>query len=228
MASKKTVVIVCTSASDLKGHPTGVWIEEFAAPYYIFKEAGFDVVLASVAGGPIPLDAASMGDGFFTAYSKQFMHDPVGIGALSHSVPVAAVDWSKDVDCIYLPGGHGTCVDFVDNPALKAAVETVYASNKIVAAVCHGPIGLCDCLKPDGTPLVAGKTVAGFADSEEHAVQLQDLVPFLLESKLKELGGKYEKVDNWNSKVCVDGKLVTGQNPQSSEEAARMVVSMLS
>jgi putative intracellular protease/amidase len=220
------VVIVCTSASDLKGHPTGLWLEELAAPYYIFAEAGYTVVIASVAGGPVPIDATSVAEGFFTEPSKKFMHDPVSIGALSHSVKVDTIDWS-DVDAIYLPGGHGTCVDFIGNPALKTAVETMYAADKIVAAVCHGPMGLCECNKPDGTPLVAGKKVAGFADSEEVAVNLQTLVPFLLESKLKELGGNYEKVDDWHSKVCVDGKLVTGQNPQSSEEAARMVVKML-
>ena len=223
------VVIVCTSAPDLKDHATGCWIEEFAAPYYIFKDAGFDVVLASPAGGPIPIDIASMQEAAFTAPCKQFMHDPAGIDALSHSVKVGAIDWlDASVDCIYLAGGHGTCVDFHGNLALKDAVETMYATGKLVAAVCHGPIGLCDCNKPDGTPLVAGKTVTGFTDSEEQAVKLQHLVPFLLESKLRELGAKYEKKDNWMSKVCVDGKLVTGQNPKSSEEAAKMVVTMLS
>lgn len=221
------VVIVCTSASDLKGHATGVWVEELAAPYYIFNKAGYEVDIASPSGGPIPIDATSMGEEFFTAPSQKFMHDPAGIGALSHSVKVDAIDWSN-VDCIYLTGGHGTCVDFLDNPTLKEAVEKMYASNKIVATVCHGPIGLCECNTPDGKPLVAGKTVTGFADSEEVAVNLQHLVPFLLESKLKELGAKYEKVDDWHSKVCVDGKLVTGQNPQSSEENAKMVVKMLS
>jgi len=221
------VVIVCTSASDLKGHPTGVWVEEFAAPYYIFQDAGYEVVLASPAGGPIPIDAASMGEGFFTEPSKKFMHDAAAIGALSHSVKLESIDWSG-VDVLYLPGGHGTCVDFIGNPALKKSVETMYAADKVVSAVCHGPIGLCECNKPDGTPLVAGKTVAGFADSEEEAVNLVGIVPFLLESKLKELGAKYEKAENWNSKVCVDGKLVTGQNPQSSEEAAKAIVKMLS
>jgi putative intracellular protease/amidase len=222
------VVIVCTSAPDLKGHATGVWMEELADPYYIFTTAGYDVILASPAGGPIPIDAGSMADSFFTEHSRQFLHDPVAMGMMNHSIKVDTIDWSNagDIDCIFLPGGHGTCVDFTNNPALKIAIETMYADDKIVATVCHGPVSLCDCVKPDGTPLVSGKTVTGFSDAEENAVQLQSLVPFLLESKLKELGGNYEKADDWHSKVCVDKKLVTGQNPQSSEGVAKTVVSM--
>lgn len=127
-----------------------------------------------------------------------------------------------------MTGGHGTCVDFVNNSVLKEAIETMYSSKKVVGAVCHGPTCLPDCNKPDGTPLVQGLTVTGFADSEEEAVQLTSIVPFLLEKKLKELGGKYEKADDWNSKVCVDGNLITGQNPQSSDECAAAVIKMLS
>jgi putative intracellular protease/amidase len=222
------VVIVSTSASILKGHNTGLWIEELAAPYYVWKDAGYDVVLASTSGGPVPIDANSMGEAFFTDPCKRFMHDAEGIGNLSHTIPVKDVNWS-DVDAILLPGGHGTCVDFVDNPDLKAAVEHMYSANKVVAAVCHGPLGLCDCVRSDGTtPIVAGKTVTGFSDAEEEAVQLQGIVPYMLETKLIELGGKYEKADLWNSKVCVDGNLVTGQNPQSSEALAKKVVEILS
>ena len=119
-----------------------------------------------------------------------------------------------------MPGGHGTCVDFINNPVLKKAVEDMYNAGKVVCSVCHGPMCLTDCVKPDGSPLVKGLTVAGFADSEEAAVQLTDKVPFLLEAKLKELGGNYEKGEDWHPKVCVDKSdskiLITGQNPQSS------------
>lgn len=228
-SSKKKIVIVSTSASHLQGHPTGTWMEEFAAPYYLWKEAGHDVFLASVQGGPIPIDANSLAPGMFTEPAKRFLHDPQGVGALSHSVPISDIDWST-VDVIFLPGGHGTCVDFINNPTLQTAIETVYANGKIVAAVCHGPIALCDCRRPsdDGsTPLVAGKIVTGFSDAEEDAVQLQHLVPYLLESKLKELGGQYEKEGLWQSKVCVDGNLITGQNPQSSEAVAKAVLDLL-
>lgn len=170
-----------------------------------------------------------MGEGVFTDAAKKFMHDPAAIGALSHSVALESIGFSDGtVDAIFLPGGHGTCVDFVGNPALKKAVEDMYTSDKIVAAVCHGPVGLVECKKADGSPLVKGLKVAGFSDSEEVAVQLQAIVPFLLETKLKELGAEYEKGDDWNSKVCVAGKLITGQNPQSSEEVAKEIVAMLS
>jgi putative intracellular protease/amidase len=223
------IVVVCTSAADFQGHATGVWLEELAAPYYLFKEAGYEVVLASPAGGPIPVDAGSLAGDFFTEHGKKFMHDAAAVGALSHSVKVDAIDWSNksDVDGIFLSGGHGTCVDFINNPALKSAIESMFASGKVVAAVCHGPLALCDCIKPDGTPLVAGKQVAAFSDSEEQMTPYLSIVPFLLESKLKELGGKYEKGDDWGCKVCVDGKLVTGQNPNSSEEASKAVVTLL-
>jgi len=222
------VVLVATSASDLQGHATGLWIEELAAPYYKFKEADYEVVVASPAGGAIPIDAGSMGEGFFTDDAKTFMHDAEAVGQLGHSTKLESIDFSTGVDAIFLCGGHGTCVDFHDNAVLKSAIETLYAADKVVSAVCHGPIGLPQCNKPDGTPLVKDKVVTGFKDSEEMAVQKQALVPFMLETKLKEIGGKYESADDWNSKVCVDGNLVTGQNPQSSEACAAAVITVLS
>lgn len=223
----KKIAIVCTSATDLNGHETGLWMEELASPYYIFLEAGYEVVLVSPKGGPIPIDTGSMAEAFFTEPSRRFLHDAAAMRLMNHSLKTEAVDWAG-IDAIYLPGGHGTCVDFVDNPPLKTAIETMYANGKIVSSVCHGPTALVDCLQPDGTtPLVSGKVVTGFSDSEESAVQLASLVPFLLESKLKELGGKYEKAEDWNVKVCVDGKLITGQNPQSSEAVAKAVVELL-
>jgi putative intracellular protease/amidase len=206
------VVLVCTSASELNGHPTGLWLEECAVPYYMFKEKGFEVVLASPAGGPIPIDQNSLGGDFFVADAKTFMHDAEAVGALSHTVKLDAVDWST-VDAIYLAGGHGTCVDFINNAALKSAIETVFNANKIVACDCHGPIALAECTKADGSPLVKDKVVTGFADSEEVAVQLDKIVPFLVESKFREQGAKYEKAGDWQVKVCVDGNLITGQNP---------------
>ncbi len=260
------IVLIATSASELKGHPTGLWIEELASPYYEFKEAGFEVEIASPNGGAVPIDATSLGEGFFTEPAKKFMvsascaiklsahslhhsrldsflillsypicilnlntaqHDPEGIGKLSHSLKLSSIDFAT-VNAVFFCGGHGTCVDFPESDAVKNAVETMYAAGKVVAAVCHGPTALTQCEKPDGTPLVKDKLVTGFKDSEEIAVNLQDVVPFMLEAKLKELGGKYESADDWNSKVCVDGTLVTGQNPQSSEACAAAVISILS
>jgi len=222
--------LVCTSAVELQGHPTGLWIEELACPYYLFKEKGYEIVIASPAGGPVPIDAASLGEGFFTDEAKKFMHDGEAVGKLSHSVKVETIDFSAgDIDAIVTAGGHGTVVDFNGNPALKSALETMYNNDKIVASICHGPNCLVDCMQADGkTPLVQGKTVTGFADSEEAAVQLDSKVPFLLESKLKELGANYVKADDWNSKCCVDGKLITGQNPQSSGAVAQAVIEVLS
>lgn len=216
------------AATELKGHPTGLWIEELAVPYYKFKEAGYEVVIASPAGGAVPIDANSMAEGFFTAEAKKFMHDPAAVGELSHTSKIDSLDYSAGVDAIFLCGGHGTCVDFIENAALKSAIETLYAADKVVSAVCHGPTGLPQCKKPDGTPLVKDKVVTGFKDSEEIAVTLDKLVPFMLEAKLKEMGGKYESADDWNSKVCVDGNLITGQNPQSSGECAAAVITALS
>jgi len=220
------VVIVCTSAGELKGHPTGLWIEELAAPYYIFKDAGFDVVIASPDGGACPIDKASFGEGFFTEYCKKFMHDGEAVGSLTHSLKVSAID-ATSVDAIFLVGGHGTVVDFPESVDLKTIVETLSQDEKIVSAVCHGLCGLVSATNSDGTPLVKGRCITGFTNAEEEAVQLTSVVPFLVEDKLKELGANYESEADWSDKVCVDGKLVTGQNPQSSASCAHAVVKLL-
>jgi len=212
-------VLVSTSATVLGSHPTGLWIEELAAPYYKFKDAGYEVAIASIKGGPIAIDAGSMGDGFFTDDCKKFMHDGAAVGALSHSLPIDGLSLDG-VNVLFLCGGHGTAVDFVDNAVLKGLIEKQYSSGNIMATVCHGPVALAQCNKPDGTPLVQGLAVTGFSNSEEDAVGLSSAVPFMLETKFKEQGGNYEKGDDWNSKVCVAGKLITGQNPQSSVATA--------
>ena len=223
---KMKVVLVGTSSSKLQAHDTGLWLEEMAAPYYEFESAGHEVIIASPAGGAIPIDSASMGEMFFTEPSKKFMHDATAIGKLCHSVKISDLDLDS-VDCIFLTGGHGVCTDYINQPSLKSAIETLYKSGKVVAAVCHGVVGLTDCVKEDGIPLISGLNITGFSNTEEEAVQLTSLVPFSVEDKLGELGGKYTKADDWNSKVCVDGKLLTGQNPQSSEALAKAVLEIL-
>jgi putative intracellular protease/amidase len=146
-----------------------------------------------------------------------------------HTKKLENVTVPGDFDCLYLPGGHGCCTDGINNPVLKKAIEATYNAGKLVATVCHGPIALAECHKSDGTPLVQGLVVTGFSDAEEAAVQHTETVPFLIESRFKEQGAKYEKADNdWAPKVCVDGNLVTGQNPASSEPAAKKVVELLS
>ena len=189
--------------------------------------------MANILGGPSPIDAGSMGEGFFTDYAKKFMHDPAGFGMFMHQKKLAdiisawncgAADGLMSYDAIYLAGGHGTCTDFTDNKTLKSAIEGMLAAGKVVAADCHGPIALAQCSKPDGSPLVQGLCVTGFCDSEEAAVGQTGNVPFLIETKFKELGAKYEKAADWNPKASVDGNLVTGQNPQSSEACAKAVI----
>lgn len=222
------VVIVCTSATELNGHTTGLWLEELAVPYYTFTTAGYEVVLASPKGGPIPIDASSLGEDFFTDAAKKFMHDPAAVGSLSHSVAVDSIDFAG-VDAIYMTGGHGAVADFVGNAALRSAIETMHQGGKVVGAVCHGVICLSECMQEDGTtPLVKGKTMTCFSNSEEEAVGLTKVVPFPLETRFVEQGASFEKADDWNSKVCVDGKLVTGQNPQSSEAVGEEMVKLLS
>jgi len=156
------------------------------------------------------------------------MHDAAAVGALCHTGKLDTFSFPGDFDAIYLPGGHGTCVDFIGNASVKSAIETMYRAGKVVATVCHGPISLVECTNEDGTPLVQGKTVTGFSNSEEAAVGFTDAVPVLIETKFKEQGANFEKGDDWTSKVCVDGNLITGQNPQSSEEAAKAVLEVLS
>ena len=208
------------------GHKTGLWLEEAAVPYYLFREKGFQVVLASIKGGEIPIDQGSLTGDFYVPQSQKFMEDTDAQSKLQNSIPIADIDFTT-VDAVYLAGGHGTCADFTSNKTLIDAIETLYKSSKIVSAVCHGVTGLVECKKPDGKPLVEGLKVSAFSDSEEKAVGLSEKVPFLLETKIKELGAKYEVADDWNPKICIDGNLMTGQNPQSSELLAQAVAKAL-
>lgn len=220
------ILIVSTSAATLKDHPTGLWIEEIASPYYLFKDAGYEITIASTAGGAIPIDAGSMADMFFTEAAKKFMHDAAAIGALSHSVKLADIvdSVTEKFDGLFLPGGHGTCTDFVDDANVKKAIESMFNAGKLVSAVCHGPVALAQCVRADGKPLVEGKTVSCFTDSEEKAVKSEALVPFLLESKLKELGATINTGADWADVTSADGNLVTGQNPSSSKSVGEKVV----
>lgn len=224
----KRIAIVSTSAGYLKGERTGVWLDEIAAPYLAFRKAGYEITVASPAGGAIPIDAGSLQEAFLTDDGKTFMLDGEAIDALCHSIKLESLEFPADFDCIFLPGGHGTCADFVGNPVLAKAIESMNNSGKLVASVCHGPSALVECKKSNGEPFVKGRVVAGFSDSEEAAVGKTDSVPFSIEQKFKEQGATYEKADDWNPKVCVDGNLITGQNPASSEPAAEAVIKYFS
>lgn len=229
-AVKKGQILAIATLHDKlgdSGQPTGLWISELAEPYYVFKEAGYDVTIASPKGGAIPIDPASQQGDFYTSEAKRFLEaDDEAKQSLHNSVPLDQVTEPESYDAIFLPGGHGPVYDLAKSQKAGDILTKAYAAGKIVAAVCHGPAGLV--LAKDGDkPLVSGKKVTGFSNSEERAVGKDKYVPFLLEDKLKELGGKYECTGDWQPFVVQDGRLITGQNPASSKELGEKVVKAL-
>ncbi|MDB5019333.1 MAG: dimethylallyltransferase [Pedobacter sp.] len=222
------VLIVLTSHAELgnTGKKTGFWIEEFAAPYYVLSDAGVELTLASPKGGQPPIDPKSEAPDAQTEATKRFSSDSDLQAKLANTVKLADVD-SADFDAVFYPGGHGPLWDLANDEKSIALIEAFYNAEKPVALVCHAPAALARVLTPDGQPLVSGKQVTGFSNSEEEAVQLTEVVPFLLEDELKKLGGLYSKGADWASYVLKDGLLITGQNPASSEEAARVLLTML-
>lgn len=222
------VLIVLTSHNQLgdTGKQTGFWLEEFAAPYYVLKDAGADITLASPAGGQPPLDPKSDEPDAQTAATERFKDDDEARLNLANTHRLAGIQ-AQDYDAVFYPGGHGPLWDLYDNADSIRLLEEFVTASKPIAAVCHAPAMLLKVRGGAGDPLVNGKRVTGFANSEEQAVGLTDVVPYLLEDRLKEKGGVYSKGEDWSSYVLVDGKLITGQNPASSEEAARELVKML-
>ena len=222
------ILIVLTSHDKLgdTGKPTGFWLEEFAAPYYVFKDAGAEIVLASPKGGQPPLDPKSDAPDAQTEMTKRFKNDAEGQALLANTHKLDEVS-AEDFDAVFYPGGHGPLWDLTGNAKSIALIESFIQARKPVAAVCHAPAALVQVRSADGEYLVKGKQVTGFTNTEEEGVQLTEVVPFLLEDKLKEIGGDYSKGPDWASYVRVDGLLVTGQNPASSEEAARELLKLL-
>lgn len=224
----KNVAIICTSADKLgDAHATGLWLEECAAPYYVLKGAGHNVDIISVKGGAIPVDAGSIKGDFYTAVCKKFKEEDADAWkAFQESKKLDPVTITA-YDGIFFAGGHGTVVDFV-NAEVTQSVEAFFATGKPLAAVCHGPVCLCQAKTADGASIVKGKKVTGFSQAEEDMVQLSGLVPFVPETKLIELGGIYEKADGaFHPKAVRDGNLITGQNPSSSEATATLLVEAL-
>lgn len=221
------IVMVMTSHDQLgnTGRKTGFWLEEFAAPYFVFRDAGVELTLASPKGGQPPIDPKSDLPENQTPAMARFKQDPVAQKALSQTVKLADVK-AEDYDSIFYVGGHGPMWDLVDNPVSIALIESFYNSGKPVAAVCHSP-AVFHKVKYKGAPLVKGKRVTGFTNGEEAAVHLTDVVPFLVEDELKRVGGLYEKAADWQPFAIVDGRLVTGQNPASSETAAKELLRVL-
>jgi putative intracellular protease/amidase len=222
------VLMVLTSHDRLgdTGQPTGFWLEELAAPYYVLKDAGADITLASPRGGQPPVDPKSDDPKAQTPAMQRFRKDAEAQRALASTVQLSTVS-ADDYDAVFYPGGHGPLWDLAEDPHSIALIERLYAAVKPVAAVCHGPAALRRAKAADGTPLVKGKRVTGFANTEEEAVGLTNVVPFLVEDELRANGGKYSKGADWSDYSVADGHLITGQNPASSESTARALLKEL-
>ena len=222
------ILLVLTSHDQLgnTGHKTGFWLEEFASPYYVFKDAGAQITLASPKGGQPPIDPKSDAPDAQTAATRRFAEDAEAQQLLANSLPLAQVR-AEDFDALFYPGGHGPLWDLAEDSTSIALIERFIALGKPVGAVCHAPGVLRHVKAADGTPLVHGKRVTGFSNSEEAAVELTDVVPFLVEDMLKDHGGVYGRAADWHSHVEVDGLLVTGQNPASSDASAEALLTLV-
>ena len=223
------VLIVLTSHSELgnTGRKTGFWLEELAAPYYTFKDANAEIVLASPNGGQPPLDPKSNEPSSQTEQTRRFEADAAATAQLANTVRLDSVN-QADFDTVFYPGGHGPLWDLAEDKTSIALIESFIAANKPVALVCHAPGVLRHVQTAAGKPLVDGKKVTGFTNTEEAAVGLTDIVPFLVEDELKAKGGVYSKAEDWASYVVKDGLLITGQNPASSSAAATLLMQQLS
>jgi len=221
------ILMVITSHDQLgnTGRKTGFWLEEFAAPYFVFRDAGVQLTLASPKGGQPPIDPKSDLPENQTPAMARFKKDEAAQKALAHTVKLADVK-AEDFDTVFYPGGHGPMWDLAEDPVSIALIESFYNSGKPVALVCHAPGALRHVIYK-GEPLVKGKRVSGFTNEEEEEVQLTKVVPFLVEDELKRLGAIFEKVPNWQPFPIVDGRLITGQNPASSTSAAKALVELL-
>lgn len=222
------ILIVLTSHSELgnTGEKTGFWIEEFAAPYYVLHDAGAEIVLASPKGGQPPIDPKSEAPESQTEATKRFNGDAELKALLANTKKLSEVS-AEEFDAVFYPGGHGPLWDLTNDQDSIKLIEAFWKANKPVAAVCHAPSVLLNVKDSSGEPLVKGKKVTGFTNSEEEAVQLTDVVPFLLEDELKNKGGVYSKQGDWASYTVTDGLLITGQNPASSEAAAQELLKIL-
>jgi putative intracellular protease/amidase len=221
------VLMVLTSHDKLgeTGRKTGFWLEEFAAPYYVFLDAGAEITLATPKGGQPPLDPMSDDPGAQTKDTLRFKADAAGNAALAATKKLSTVK-AEDYDVVFYPGGHGPLWDLAEDKDSIALLEKSYAAGKPLGLVCHAPGVLRHAKAPGGTPLVKGKHVTGFSNVEEAAVQLLDVVPFRGEDELKNLGGLYAQGPNWEAFVQIDGNLVTGQNPASSAPVAEALLKL--
>ena len=222
------ILMVLTSHDQLgdTGQKTGFWLEEFAAPYYALKDVGAEIVIASPKGGQPPLDPKSDAEDAQTDDTRRVKADAEAQGALATTVLLSEVK-AEDFDAVFYPGGHGPLWDLANDAKSIALIEAFAAAGKPTGFVCHAPGVLKDVKGVDGQPLVKGRAVTGFTNSEEEAVGLTQVVPFLVENMLTAKGGRYSKGADWGSYVLTDGMLVTGQNPASSREAAEALLALL-
>lgn len=223
-----SVLMILTSHDKLgdTGKKTGFWLEEFAAPYYVFVDAGVDVTLASPKGGQPPIDPSSDTDDAQTDATRRFKGDKSAQKALSNTAVLSEIT-PTDYEAVFYPGGHGPLWDLANDEDSIAILEAFAASDRPIGAVCHAPGIFKNTKRADGKPLVSGKTVTGFTNSEEDGAGLTDVVPFLVEDMLKANDGNYKKGDDWAAFTVTDGKLVTGQNPASSEQAAKDLLALI-
>ena len=222
------ILMVLTSHAELgnTGKKTGFWLEEFAAPYFVFKDAGAEVVLASPAGGQPPLDPKSDLPEFQTPMTERFKTDGAAQQALANTVKLATLD-QQDFDGVFYPGGHGPLWDLAESATSIALIEAFDRAGKPISFVCHAPGALRHVKAANGAPLIQGKRVTGFTNGEEAAVELTDVVPFLIEDEFIRLGAHYQKGPDWAPFVLEDGNLITGQNPGSSEDVAKALLKQL-
>jgi len=222
------ILIVLTSHSELgdTGKKTGFWVEEFAAPYYELADAGAEIILASPNGGQPPIDPSSQLPAAQTEFTRRFDKDEPLKQKLAHTLKLSAVK-AADYDAVFYPGGHGPLWDLVNDTNSIALITAFQQQGKPMALVCHAPCALLKIKLANGDPLIKGKKVTGFSDTEEAAVKLTAVVPFLLEDELKRMGAHYSKGPDWGVYVETDGSLITGQNPASSAEAAKVLLKLL-
>ncbi|HEX5168793.1 MAG TPA: type 1 glutamine amidotransferase domain-containing protein [Cyclobacteriaceae bacterium] len=227
-SNNKKILFVLTSHNKLgnTGKPTGFWIEEFATPYYFFTDKGFDIVVATPEGGQAPIDPKSNEPSFQTAATKRYFNDAATQRVLAQTKKLNAIKHT-DYIAVFYPGGHGPMWDLANDANSINLINQFYESNRPVAFVCHGPAALVNVKGKGGKYLIDGKRITSFCNTEEDAVQLSNIVPFSLEGKLTERGAKYVKGADWGSFVVEDGNLITGQNPQSSEEVAQKLLNQI-
>lgn len=224
----KKVLMVLTSHADLgnSGEKTGFWVEEFAAPYYALKDAGVEVSLASPKGGQPPIDPKSELNDFQTSSTQRYYADKQTQNLLTQTSTLKSLN-IEDYDAVFYPGGHGPLWDLTDNKDSINLLEQFLLANKPIAAVCHATAAFLNLKDSSGEYVVKGKAITGFSNSEEDAVQLTDIVPFLLEDELIKRGADYQKVADWNAFAIQDGLLISGQNPASSELVAEKLLTYL-